>query len=257
MEEADNTFHLLFEEEIDEMHYFKIDDIGSFPDGYFSNCIVTVTDASGNVSLPLSLSPFLVDGTSPEITIDPYITTPTNADITVTASTNEGILNTLSHTFSENGSFTFTATDDAGNVTNRAVTITNIDKIAPKIILAGASVMDVAQGTSYIEAGATCSDNRDITCDVIIDNTSVDIDVLGVYEVNYTATDTHGNIGIMTRTVHVVEEDTPIITLLGNSTVTIGQFEPYDDAGATALDKTDGDITGDIVIDNPLNTEVN
>jgi hypothetical protein len=43
--EGDNTFSLLFEEEVGEMHYFKIDDIGSFPDGYFSNCIATMTDA--------------------------------------------------------------------------------------------------------------------------------------------------------------------------------------------------------------------
>ena len=48
-------------------------------------------------------------------------------------STNEGKLNTLSHTFSENGSFKFVATDDAGNVTEQLVTINNIDKIAPKV----------------------------------------------------------------------------------------------------------------------------
>jgi hypothetical protein len=82
------------------------------------------------------LTPFLVDGTPPEITITPYTTTLTNADIVVTASTNEGILNTISHTFSANGSFTFTVTDNAGNITNKVVTITNIDKTAPTIILA-------------------------------------------------------------------------------------------------------------------------
>ncbi|WP_419954867.1 hypothetical protein ACN6MT_04360 [Neobacillus niacini] len=43
----------------------------------------------------------------------------------------EGSLNTTSHTFTENGTFTFIATDLAGNVTELPVTISNIDKLAP------------------------------------------------------------------------------------------------------------------------------
>lgn len=256
LSEAENTFALLFEEEIDEMHYFKIDDIGSFPDGYFSNCIVTVTDAAGNESIPLSLTPFLVDGTSPEITIEPYNTSLTNTDIIVTASTNEGVLNTTIHTFTENGSFVFTATDTAGNLTNRTVTITNIDKTGPEIILTGSQYMDVAVGTVYHELGATCQDNRDPACDVIVDNSAIDIDTLGDYEVTYSATDDAGNMTTVTRYVSVVEVDKPIITLLGSAIVTTGQFEPYDDAGATAFDQTDGDITASLVINNSVNTEV-
>ncbi|MFA6184799.1 MAG: hypothetical protein WC720_01470 [Candidatus Shapirobacteria bacterium] len=71
------------------------------------------------------------DTTPPIITIDPYNTTPTNQDITITASTNEGIINTTTHTFTENSSFTFTATDDAGNISNQTVNINNIDKTTP------------------------------------------------------------------------------------------------------------------------------
>jgi len=71
------------------------------------------------------------DTTPPIVTINPYNTNPTNQDIIVTASTNEGILNTTSHTFTENGSFTFIATDDAGNITNQTVNINNIDKNPP------------------------------------------------------------------------------------------------------------------------------
>ncbi|MFA6552197.1 MAG: Ig-like domain-containing protein [Candidatus Paceibacterota bacterium] len=73
------------------------------------------------------------DKTLPIITIAPYNTDPTNQDITVTASTNEGTLNATSHTFTANGSFDFVATDEAGNATTQTVTITNIDKIAPSV----------------------------------------------------------------------------------------------------------------------------
>jgi hypothetical protein len=71
--------------------------------------------------------------TAPIITINPYTTTPTNKDITVTASTTEATLNTSSHTFTANGSFDFIATDTAGNKTTKSVTINNIDKTAPVV----------------------------------------------------------------------------------------------------------------------------
>lgn len=92
-----------------------------------------MTDASGNMSLSLPLTPFFVDGTGPNITINPYNTLPTRSDVVVTASTDEGTLNETSHTFTSNGTFTFSAADSLGNITNRIVTITNIDKTAPAI----------------------------------------------------------------------------------------------------------------------------
>ena len=65
------------------------------------------------------------------ITISDYELSPTNKDITVTASTNMGTLNETSHVFTKNGSFDFIATDESGNITKKTVTVTNIDKIAP------------------------------------------------------------------------------------------------------------------------------
>jgi len=74
---------------------------------------------------------YIVDWTAPIITVDDYSTVLTNKDIIVTASTNEGSLNTTSHTFTTNGSFDFIATDSAGNSTTKTVTINNIDKEKP------------------------------------------------------------------------------------------------------------------------------
>ncbi len=71
---------------------------------------------------------FTIDKTAPVITIAPYDTARTNQSVTVEASTNEGTLNATSHTFTENGSFTFMATDAAGNVTEETVTISHIYK---------------------------------------------------------------------------------------------------------------------------------
>ena len=76
---------------------------------------------------------FTIDKTAPIITINPYVTSPTNQNVTVTASVNEGSLTLASQTLSENGTLEFFATDAAGNVATTSVTITNIDKVAPII----------------------------------------------------------------------------------------------------------------------------
>lgn len=46
----------------------------------------------------------------------------------------------------------------------------------------------------------------------------------------------------------------PVITLVGNAAVTINFGETYHDAGATALDNKDGDLTSHIVVVNNVNT---
>jgi hypothetical protein len=72
---------------------------------------------------------FVLDKTKPVITIVPYSTDPTNQDVTVNAVTDEGSLNEASHTFSENGSFTFVATDPSGNQSELTITISHIHKV--------------------------------------------------------------------------------------------------------------------------------
>ena len=97
------------------------------------------SDWSNNWNDPYNLTPEEIesacsvtyDGTPPVITLGTYTTNWTNEDITVNVSTNEGTLNFDSHTFTENGSFDFIATDRAGNITTKTVTINNIDKNVP------------------------------------------------------------------------------------------------------------------------------
>ncbi|MBU3745151.1 MAG: deoxyribodipyrimidine photo-lyase, partial [Sediminibacterium sp.] len=71
----------------------------------------------------------------PVISLNDYPTVPTNQNITVTATVNEGQLETNTATFTDNGSFVFKAKDAAGNITEKTVTITNIDLIPPVITI--------------------------------------------------------------------------------------------------------------------------
>jgi hypothetical protein len=54
----------------------------------------------------------------------------------------------------------------------------------------------------------------------------------------------------------VADVSVPVITLLGSATVTIATGDSYTDAGATATDDVDGDITANIVTVNPVNADV-
>ena len=48
----------------------------------------------------------------------------------------------------------------------------------------------------------------------------------------------------------------PVITMLGTTPVSVSQGQSYTDAGATAHDDLDGDITGRIITTNPVDTNV-
>ena len=78
---------------------------------------------------------FTIDKTSPIISVNNYSTLPTNQDLTVTATVNEGQLDVSAYTFTENGSYIFRAVDNAGNIAEKTVEITNIDKVAPIITI--------------------------------------------------------------------------------------------------------------------------
>ena len=54
----------------------------------------------------------------------------------------------------------------------------------------------------------------------------------------------------------VVDTTPPVITLLGSSPLDVEVGSVYTDAGATASDNMDGDLTGSIVTANPVNTAV-
>ena len=56
--------------------------------------------------------------------------------------------------------------------------------------------------------------------------------------------------------MNVVDTTVPVITLLGDATVTIEVGSDYTDDGATASDNYDGDITDDIVVVNPVDTDL-
>ena len=96
---------------------------------------------------------------------------------------------------------TATSTDAAGTTSSEfgpiTITIdtTPTDTTAPVITLNGANPQTVKRGDSYVELGATASDDvdGDITASIVIDASAVNTKKVGSYPVTYDVTDSSGN----------------------------------------------------------------
>jgi len=99
-------------------------------------------------------------------------------------------------------------------------TIESVDTTAPVIVLLGQNPLTFTEGDTYVEYGATASDDvdGDISGDIEIDDSDVDMNVAGTYTVTYDVDDVAGNSATqVTRTV-VVEaafDDTAPLAVTG------------------------------------------
>ena len=132
------------------------------------------------------------------------------------------------------------------------------DTTAPVITLVGNHTIIHDLEAIYTDAGATAFDNVDgnITTSISVVNT-VNTAIVGQYTVTYNVSDAAGNAAVpVTRTVNVVDTTVPVITLEGDAVVTIEVDAIYTDAGATAFDNVDGNITTSISVVNTVNTAI-
>jgi len=96
----------------------------------------------------------------------------------------------------------YSATDSSGNTATATRTVNVVDTEPPVITILGDNPLEWPVGTSYVDPGATATDNYD--GNVPVSNVSdVDWSVIGSYTVVYTATDSSGNTATATRTLNV------------------------------------------------------
>ncbi|MBU1958909.1 DUF5011 domain-containing protein [bacterium] len=152
---------------------------------------------------------------------------------------------------------TYTATDSAGNVGTATRVVNVVDTTKPVITLDGDAVVTVTEGTTYTDAGARANDNYDGDISSNINTTNpVDATTIGNYTVTYNVQDAANNAATpVTRTVNVVADTiAPSITLLGNTVVYLEKDTTYTDAGASANDNKDGDISANIITTGAVDT---
>jgi hypothetical protein len=142
------------------------------------------------------------------------------------------------------GSYTisYSASDSSGNQSTATRTVNVVDTSAPVITVAGENPTSIGQNVEYQDAGASAEDAVDGSVAVTVSG-EVDITTLGEYTITYSASDAAGNQATATRVVNVVDVTAPEITILGDNPATVVQNDEYTDAGATAVDDTDGSVS--------------
>jgi autotransporter-associated beta strand protein len=124
--------------------------------------------------------------------------------------------------------------DQSGNSVYSTNTIVVLDETAPVVALNGPASMTVECHGSYVELGATATDN--CTLAGLSTNGVVDANSPGIYTITYVAVDAAGNSATNTRTVTVVDSTAPVVNLNGSSPMTNWLGTVFIDPGATAFD---------------------
>jgi hypothetical protein len=241
-----------------------------------ANYILTynVSDSSGNEAPTVTRSVTVVDTTIPVISLvgasvlNHEINTPfTDPGATALDTPNQNLTSSIVVTGSVNANLagtyllTYNVTDEDGNAATpvtRQVIVS--DTGAPSITLLGSNPLTHEQGTPFNDPGATASDATDgnLTSSIVISGDTVNPNVAGNYTINYNVSDSVGNPApTRSRIVNVSDTTPPTLTLLGNANVLHELGAPYTEAGASASDNIDGNITSSIVIGgNTVNINV-
>jgi len=157
------------------------------------------------------------------------------------------------------GTFSIIAqgTDSVGSSQSSEITLTVLkDNVAPVLTLNGANPQFVIQGNSYIELGASATDNVDgnLNSKITISG-AVDTNTVGDYTISYNVKDAAGNSAVTkTRTVRVLPLGAdiipPVVTIQSpvngatyNSQITALNFIATDTNLASCSYSTDNGVT--------------
>lgn len=209
------------------------------------NAVVTAyaADEAGNTTSS-SITIFNIDKDPPVITIKPYNTDLTNKPVTVYAEVTSGdAINAASYKFTSNGSFTFEATDAAGNKTTKTVAVTNVDTTPPAITITG--IDSVANSTVVLSSDAfewddSAAETRTLTLNGKTVTTGTAIKAPGEYTLTASARDAAGNSGSATVTFTVSWDMTAPVINVANVT----QGAVYTTAVSPSITLTGGSNLG-------------
>lgn len=141
---------------------------------------------------------------------------------------------------------TYTAKDRAENSASLERVVNVVDRVPPVIRVFGGTNLSLMVGQSYEDRGARATDAVD--GDIIINTVSnVDMTAPGEYTIVYSASDASGNLATATRFVNVeLNTVPPVIQLNGRADVSLFAGDGYEDAGASATDDIDGDLSVEV-----------
>ena len=140
----------------------------------------------------------------------------------------------------------YDVSDQAGNAA--ATKIRNVrvrDTRPPTLSLLGSAFLNIRPKTNWNDTGARAFDlaDGDLSASVNVQG-SVDVNQIGKYLLTYSVSDKAGNAAAaVTREVSVLNDQPPVLTLLGPSSVHLDQGTLFHDPGVRAHDPFDGNLT--------------
>lgn len=195
------------------------------------------SDSSGNAAISVTRTVQVVDTTAPSISLngdaypeieagDSFVDDGVSVSDNVDSSPTVTVTGTVDMTTTGSYTLDYYATDSSGNVSatvHRYVDV--IDTTAPVITLLGDDPLTLTVGDSFVDPGATVSDNADASALVVTVTGSVDTSSVGSYILNYNVSDASGNDATpVTRTVTVVAATASAVTSGGGGGGALGWF---------------------------------
>ncbi len=134
-------------------------------------------------------------------------------------------------------------------------TVKVVDKTVPVLTLSGETRIMASKLELYKEPGITATDNYDgdITANI---KTEFVKKSDSLYEIVYTIADSSGNTVTQKRELEIKDIVKPVISLKGYSAVYVVENRNYVEAGYTATDDADGDITKNVKVTGKVDTAV-
>lgn len=128
-----------------------------------------------------------------------------------------------------------------------------VDSVAPEITLEGEENFNQSYKSEYVEPGFKAIDayEGDLTEKVDVAKKEVSDTK---YDIVYKVQDSSGNEAEKVRHITIIDDIAPVISLKGNSQMTVYLGNSYQEKGATAEDEKDGDLTGKITTSGSVDT---
>lgn len=168
--------------------------------------VVTVHNANTPPTLTVPVSPLVIEATGPGgavVNFDALALDAEDGPLSLTVSRASGSQFPMGQTV-----VSCSATDTVGKTSNATFSVQVVDTAGPVISVSGSNPETIAVGDIYNDAGATAVDA--VQGNVAVNAAgSVDINAIGVYQVNYSASDALGHQANVTRIVNVVAGSGP------------------------------------------------
>lgn len=126
-------------------------------------------------------------------------------------------------------------------------------EVTGKIELLGDTELTMPYHEEFVEPGFSATDEKTGDLTESVETRKEEINQ-NEYNLIYEVKDSNGNTVEAKRHINLIDDVAPVITLNGNKNVYINTGNEYQDAGVTAIDERDGDVSDKVEVEGAVDT---